>query len=245
MSNNLNPSRYMISFSRLYFSIFFITVLTLNSCHNSENKSIKNPEKKHHGIYEDQIRRMEKLIPNALFDTNHVAIWRSGSIFYSEYLSVLIIEKKQLMDKQLLCHYMSFDSDKPSNYRNWKYSQIYEVTLENSPFSFPLKDQIKIEDLDTLSYIHGEGINSNNYFIMEFKSDTIYPISKRYNSKYSYQIAKLFTQISKREKVQTLGLTKDSVDYQVAYRIIKGSDADYIIKEDKEVNSLQRRYGDK
>jgi hypothetical protein len=235
----------MIISSRLYFSVFFISVLTLTCCHDKDNKTNKNTEKKYLGIYEDQIRRMEKLIPNALFDTNHVAIWRSGSIYYSEYLSVLIIEKKQLKDKQLLCYYMSFDSDKPSNYRNWKYCQIYEITLENSPFRFPLKDQIKIEDLDTLSYTHGEGIESNNYFVMDFKSDTIYPICKKYNSKYSNQIAQLFNQISKREKVQTLVLTKDSVDYQDAYRIIKGSDVDYIIKEDKEVNSLQRRYGDK
>lgn len=232
-------------FSKICFSIFCIAVLTLTSCNNSDNKIVENTEKQHLGIYEDQIRRMEKLIPNALFDTNHVAIWRSGSIFYSEYLSVLIIDKKQLKDKQLLCHYMSFDSNKPANYRNWKYGQIYEVTLENKPFSFPLKDRIKIEDLDTLSYTYGEGIESNNYFIMDLKSDTIYPISNRYNSKYTDQIARLFNQISKKEKVQTLVLTSDSVDYQDAFRIIKGSDSDYIIKEDKEVNSLQRRYGDK
>lgn len=232
-------------YNKIIFSISFIFAFAMSSCHESVKNIEDKTEKDIYGIYEDQIRRMEKFIPNSMFDTNHVAIWRSGSIFYSEYLSVLIIEKKQLKDKQLLCYYMSFDSDKPSNYRNWKYAQIYEVTLGNTPFKFPLVDQIRIKDLDTLSYNHGEGIESNNYFIMEFKSDLIYPISKRYNSKYTNQISRLFNQISKREKVQTLVLTEDSVNYQDINEIIKGSDEDYIIKDDKDVNSLQRRYGDK
>jgi len=225
--------------------ITFFSAFVIHSCQQADQTKADQTGKDTEGIFEDQIRRMEKLIPNSMFDTNHVAIWRSGSIFYSEDLSLLVIEKKQLKDKQLLCYYISFDSDKPSNYRNWKFANVYELTLENLPFKFPLTDKIHIGDLDTLSYTHGEGIESNNYFMADFKSDIIYPISRRYNNSYTLQVAKLFNQISKREKVQVFALQKDSVSDHDISRVIHGPDENCIIKEDREVTDLQRRYHDK
>lgn len=198
------------------------------------------------GIIESDILKMEGYIPTNLSDTNHVIIWRGGSIYYSEYLSALIIEKKQLKDNQLLCHYMTFDPNKPSNYRNWKYANIYELTLENSPFKFPLNIKTSFSEVDSSAFeCNCEGIEANVYFMKEFSSNEVFIINDKYNSEFVDDIVKLFTQISKKEHIQTFSLTQDTIDYQQVYTIIKEGENTYCINEDGTNSMKQRHYGDK
>ena len=161
-------------------------------------------------------------------------------------MSALIIEKKQLKDEQILCHYMTFDPVKPTNYRNWKYTNTYELTLENIPFRYPLKEQTSFAEIDSIAFeCNCEGIEANVYFMKEFGSNEVYPINDKYNSEYAESIVKLFTQISKKEHVQTLSLAQDSIDYKEVNKLLHSNEFRYCIVEDGEVGSLQRRYGDK
>jgi hypothetical protein len=239
----MKKSKTKIGFS----SIILLTVsfLILLSCQEQKKKNSPSIAK-NQGIIEYDIRNCEKLIPNSVYDSNHVVIWRDGSIYFSEYTSCLIIEKKQLKDDQILCYYLTFVPDKPSNYRNWKFTTIYELTLENKPFHFPLKNKTVFTEIDSLCFeCQCEGIEANVYFMKDFNSDAVYPVHRKYNKNLLRNIEYLFKQISKKEHVQTLALIGDSVDYKIAHRIMKSDSINYCIKDDSEVGSLQRLWGDK
>ncbi len=217
----------------------------LLSCKEQKKKTVSS-KLKNQGIIEYNIRNCEKLIPNSVYNSNHVVIWREGSIFYSEYTSCLVIEKKQLKDNQVLCYYLTFDSTKPSNYRNWKFASVYELTLENKPFNFPLKSKTVFNEIDSLCFeCQCEGIEANVYFMKDFNSDAVYPVHRKYNKNLMRNIEYLFKQISRKEHVQTLALISDSVDYKIAYTLMKSDNLTYCIKEDSEVESIQRIWGDK
>ncbi len=215
-------------------------------CGRDESTSVVGEIENYPGLVGSDVYKMEKLIPNNLFDSNYVAIWRDGSIFFVDGMSALVVEKKQLKDKQLICHYFVFKPMKPSNYRNWNFSKTYELTLENEPFDFPLNDQVSIREIDSIVLeCHCEGIEANSYFMKDFNSDKVYPVNDRYNPTLINNISKLFKQISKKEHVQTLSLTGDSIDYQEVNKLIRSKDLRYCIEEDGKVGSLQRHYGDK
>lgn len=243
------PRKLMIK-SKAKYGLSSIILLTVTSfvllgCQHQKKKS-KTTKAKEQGIIEYSIHNCEKLIPNSIYDSNHVVIWRGGSIFYSEYTSCLIIEKKQLKDNQILCYYMTFDPDKPSNYRNWKFTTVYELTLENKPFNFPLKNKTVFTEIDSLCFeCRCEGIEANVYFMKDFNSDAVYPIHRKYNKYLINNIVYLFKQISKKEHIQTLALIGDSVNYKIAYSIINSDSLNYCIKDDGEAGSLQRRWKDK
>ncbi|MBU2061354.1 MAG: hypothetical protein KKH44_05815 [Bacteroidetes bacterium] len=202
------------------------------------------------GVIESEILKMEDLIPSCLTDSNHVVIWRTGSdYYYSDYLSALIIEKNQLKDSQLKCHYMTFDPNKPSNYRNWKFANIYELTLENNPFKYPLNGKTNFTKIDSIIIDLGchACIESNVYFMKDFKSIEVYPINQKHNPSHIQNIVKLFEQISKKEKVQTFSLTKDSIDYIELNRFCHEPEKsrEYCIKENGDISDQQRHYDDK
>ncbi len=223
--------------------MFLLIMSSFLSCKSEATKSTLDDIEKSIGTIEYDIKKMEELIPSSLCDSNHVAIWREGSIYYADYLSVIVIEKKQLKDNQLLCHYFTFDPNKPSNFRNWKYANTYELTLENDPFQYPLKDYTNFMKIDSIAFdCKCEGIEANVYFMKDFKSNKVYPINKGFNSTIIKTISKLFSQISKREHIQTFALTRDSIDYGEVGGLIQDKTFEYCIKEDGEVNSLQRRY---
>lgn len=225
--------------------LLLVSSMIFLSCQEQKKKS-NITKAKDQGIIEYNIRNCEKLIPNSVYDSNHVVIWREGSIFFSEYTSCLIIEKKQLKDNQILCYYLTFDPDKPSNYRNWKFATVYELTLENKPFHFPLKNKTVFTEIDSLCFeCQCEGIEANVYFMKDFNSDAVYPVHRKYNKNLVRNIEYLFKQISKKEHVQTLALIGDSVDYNKAYRLMKSDSLTYCIKDDGEADRLQRMWGDK
>ena len=236
--------------SKYKYSLISIILLLVSSliffgCQELKKKSNITKEKAK-GIIEYNIRNCEKLIPNSIFNSNHVVIWREGSIYFSEYTSCLIIEKKQLKDNQILCYYLTFDYEKPSNYRNWKLATVYELTLENKPFSFPLKNKTVFTEIDSLCFeCQCEGIEANVYFFKEFNSDIVYPVHHKYNKNIIRNIEYLFKQISKKEHVQTLSLIGDSTDYKKVYKLIKSDSLTYCIKDNGEADKLQRMWGDK
>lgn len=186
------------------------------------------------GIIESDIRAMEGFIPANLVDSNHVVIWREGSIYYADYLSALIIEKNELKNNEFLCHYLTFEPFKPSNFRNWKYSSTYQLTLENTPFQYPLKQNTSFVEIDSIAFNCncGEGIEANVYFMKDFGSNIVYPINENFNSEIVENIVKLFEQISKKEYIQTFALSNDSIDYQEISRLIHDSSDSYCINEE-------------
>jgi hypothetical protein len=243
ISNLINP----MSSAKMRISIIVVVCSIIGSCIRKQDKNQKEPNQNEpQGIIELDVRLCEKLIPNSLFDTNHIVIWREGSIYFSEYISCLIIEDKQLNDNQILCHYMTFESQKPSNYRNWKYANIYELTLENIPFKYPLKSRVGFNVIDSLCFeCQCEGIEANVYFLKQIDSDWVYPVHRKYNRNQVRNIEYLFKQISKKEHAQTLSLIRDSVDYKEVGGIMCRDEMEYCIKDNYEAGSIQRRWGDK
>lgn len=233
----INKSHLMI--------LFIMVMMFIQGCQDQKMKS-KDPKVLKESIIEHDIRNCEKLIPHSVYDTNHIVIWRSGSIYFSEYTSCLIIEKKQFEDDQLLCYYFAFNHEKYSNYRNWKLGSIYELTLENKPFKLPLKEKTDFKEIDSLCFeSNSEGIEANVYFMKDFNSDYVFPIHKKFNKNLIKNIEFLFKQISKKEHVQTLALIGDSVDYKIVGNIIKSDSIIYCIKDDEDADRIQRMWGDK
>jgi hypothetical protein len=141
---------------------------------------------------------------------------------------------------------MTFEYEKPSNFRNWKLTNVYELTLENIPFKFPLKNKSNFNVIDSLCFdCKCEGIKANVYFIKEFNSKVVYPIHKKYNKYLLKNIEYLFKQISKKEHVQTLSLIKDSIYYKFVNKLMNNDSITYCLEDNGNAGRLQRRYGDK
>lgn len=262
-------------------AIIFLSVFGFYSCNSCKNKQ---PVKEVLTWHEMLINSMEKSIPNGLVDTNYVAIWRfgGGGFFGGGISSVLIVEKKQLSDKELMCYYIQLETDEELTFSpktlDWWISSVYRLNLKNnSGLKFPLDDKVQIKELDSILVLMSEGLDANHYFMKEFNSKTIYPLginkSGEQNQKYCKVVAQLFGQINKWEKVQALALTEINTEYvqnyikvndesrnieerrQIArekinpksdsihakaYKIIYGSDDEFIMKEDREVNDHQK-----
>ena len=73
----------------------------------------------------NEMNEMEGLIPNSFFNENYIALWRMGSIEYTYYDGLLIIDKDQLKNEKLTAYYFPLDASKPGNFSNWKYTSVY------------------------------------------------------------------------------------------------------------------------
>lgn len=222
--------------------IFILTLILLTfSCQTNNNKK-KEIEQ---SFISQEILDLEKLIPFNLQNDKYICIWRTGSIFISENVSVLILEKKQLKDKQIECYFITFDFQKPDNYKNCELFKCYKLLLDNKNFIYPLKKKINFSEIDNLILrSKSEGIGANAFFLKEFNSNLIYPINYELNTSSIYSIEKLFSQISKKEHIQTLALRTKKVDYNKAFKI-KNNNIEYCLTENGEVVRKIRVYGDK
>lgn len=244
----MSENKISIKWASLEIATLLVTVLL--SCKTKDSKPSDIEKFVPDGLTASIIHKMEDFIPAYLSDTNYIVIWRTGSdYYYSDFLSALIIEKKQLKDTQILCHYMTFDPNKPSNYRNWKFANLYELIIENSPFKYPPSTKTSFNEIDSIILKNAchRCITSNVYFMKNFKSNEVFPINHKYNSDRIKNIVKLFEQISKKEKVQTFALTKDTIDYKELYRFCHEPEQsrEYCIMENGNVSDQQRLYGDK
>ena len=223
---------------RIFILTFFIFTL---SCQNNKNQK-KEIEQ---SFISQEILDLEKLIPFNLQNDKYICIWRTGSIFISENVSVLILEKKQLKDKQIESYFITFDYQKPSNYKNCELFKCYKLLLDNKNFIYPLKKKINFNEIDSLILrCNCEGIDANAFFLKEFNSNLISPINYELNTSSISSIERLFSQISKKEHIQTLSLRSKKVDYELAYKI-KQNEIEYCINENGGVEIKQRIYGDK
>lgn len=193
---------------------------------------------------------MESKLPNNISDSNHIALWRSGSIYLSDYHSCIVMKKSDFSKENIDVSYLIWEPQKPSNYSNWKDYSLYSLNLKDMLIDYKFQDTLSFDDISygygdsTAIMLKGEGLDANIFFFKEIGNDEIYPITGKFNYDWIKKVKFLFQQISKKEHIQTLTFDSDKIRYDSIGEILKSDIDNYKITYDGYLVNGVSKYDD-
>jgi len=192
-------------------------IMILFAC-TSHHEATKKRELAQDEIF---INKLDAVLPRSINQSNHIIIYRYGSIEWCPYASIICINKRDLNRKKLnVVYFMCYFDMEGETLKNKPTLSMYQLKIDNPDVNAHKLDLFKLTKMtfpQLNKYVRkmyldptiGEGYCSNLYLIKRHDSNSMYLLQKNHPNRMSNYLKSILRKISPIEYYQSLSLEKE------------------------------------